>query len=107
DSTERGPGAAGCEAGARPPLMRKAFAPHDPPAGGAHRRPRAEEMIRRETESGRGLAARPVVVRASGSPDWAAIWLPRPQRGVERRNLARALRLLGTLVPDYRPSALV
>jgi len=45
DSTERGPGAAGCEAGARPPLMRRAFARHDSPAGGTHRRPRAE-MIR-------------------------------------------------------------
>ena len=29
DSTERGPGAAGCEAGASPPLMRRAFARHD------------------------------------------------------------------------------
>ncbi len=47
------------------------------------------------------------IVRASGPPDWPVIWLPRPQRHVERRNLARALRLLGTLVPDYRPSALV
>ena len=47
------------------------------------------------------------VVRASGSPDWPAIWLPRPQRRVERGNPARALRLVGMLVPDSPPSALV
>ena len=60
-----------------------------------------------EAEASSGSPHDRFIVRASGSPDWPVIWLPRPQRRVERRNPARALRLLGTLVPDSPPSALV
>jgi len=35
------------------------------------------------------------------------IWLPRLERCVATGDVAGALRLLGTIVPDYRPSALI
>src|SRR5206468_2432151 len=47
------------------------------------------------------------VVRPGGSSTWPAIWLPRLERCVAAGDMAGALRLLATIVPDYRPSALV
>jgi hypothetical protein len=47
------------------------------------------------------------VVRSGGVPTWPSIWLPRIKRCVAEGNAAGALRLLASVVPDYRPSALL
>jgi len=47
------------------------------------------------------------VVRASGLQTWPDIWLPRLQACVERGDVGAALQLLQTVIPAYRPSALI
>ena len=66
-----------------------------------------EELMSESEEASATRHDRFSVVPAGHLPTWPAIWLPRLQHCVETGDVAGALRLLGTIIPDYRPSTLV
>src|SRR5947199_1676606 len=66
-----------------------------------------EELMTAEEEVAATQHDRIKVVRASGLQTWPDIWLPRLQACVERGDVGAALQLLQTVIPAYRPSALI